>query len=536
MKQQRTILIIDETPEKSDLPKQTFLRDYIRQLLSQSLFTILEAASVLDGQAICQRTPIDAVLISSRLNLDSRLAQRVNQDWTEAFPTIVVLIEADEAPDQSRDFDAIAMQWIKQGAQDYLFTSQLTPERLEHTIQAAILRHDATRSTLEKLRHRLEQSQADLDRREERLRLALEAAQMRAWDWNLITGELSWSPNDAALVGINSDTAPTTLEAWVKAIHPSDRRQTHEAFMRSRSTRSHLYNEYRIIKPDGEVRWLCCKGRVECNAENQPVRMVGITQDITDSKCLEVKRSQLLRTEIAAREEAEMANQTKDEFLAIVTHELRTPLNAILGWAKLLRSRNLEPDSVDRALETIERNAQTQSQLIEDLLDMSRIIRGQLRLKSMSVNLYAMISAAIEGVRLIADAKQINLEFTAMDLDLTINGDPERLQQILLNLLTNAIKFTPENGSVNVQLTTGGSLASEIANIIVSDTGIGISAEFLPYVFDRFRQDEGNPSEEGLGLGLAIVRQLVELHKGTIHVESEGEGKGATFTVQFPLI
>jgi signal transduction histidine kinase len=247
----------------------------------------------------------------------------------------------------------------------------------------------------------------------------------------------------------------------------------------------------------------------------------------------QLKQSQIaLRRAIAQREEAETENQNKDEFLAIVTHELRTPLNAILGWAKLLRSRNLDSESIDRALETIERNAQSQSHLIEDLLDISRIIRGQLLLKEMTVNLYAVISAAIEGVRPTAAAKNIQLEFSSMDLDLVISGDPKRLQQIVLNLLTNAIKFTPEGGQVTVQLTE----LDETAQVKVIDTGIGIQPDFLPHVFDRFRQDETNAaSAEGLGLGLTIVHQLVELHRGSITVESEGSDRGTTFIVQFPL-
>ncbi len=247
----------------------------------------------------------------------------------------------------------------------------------------------------------------------------------------------------------------------------------------------------------------------------------------------QLKQSQIaLRRAIAQREEAETANQNKDEFLAVVTHELRTPLNAILGWAKLLRSRNLDSESIDRALETIERNAQSQSQLIEDLLDISRIIRGQLPIKVMMVNLYAVISAAIEGVRPTAAEKNIQLEFSSMDLDLVISGDPKRLQQILLNLLTNAIKFTPAGGKVTVQLTE----LDGMAYVKVIDTGIGIQPEFLPHIFDRFRQDETNAaSADGLGLGLTIVHQLVELHRGSITVESEGSDRGTTFTVQFPL-
>lgn len=232
--------------------------------------------------------------------------------------------------------------------------------------------------------------------------------------------------------------------------------------------------------------------------------------------------------------ESQEANLMKDEFLAILSHELRSPLNAILGWAKLLRTRNFDSATTARALETIERNAQSQTKLIEDLLDISRLMRGKLSLQMRPVNLVGIIEAAHDTVLLTSQAKGVQLE-TVLDSAVgLISGDANRLQQVVWNLLTNAIKFTPQGGCVQVKLERVGSHAL----ISVRDTGMGISPGFLPFVFDRFRQADSTTTRDqgGLGLGLAIVRQLVEMHSGTISALSEGEGKGATFIVELPLL
>ena len=235
-----------------------------------------------------------------------------------------------------------------------------------------------------------------------------------------------------------------------------------------------------------------------------------------------------------AIQRAEDASSLKDEFLATVSHELRTPLMAVLGWTHLLRTNNLDDAGKQRALETIERNARSQQQLIEDLLDVSRIISGKLRLDVRAVAPATFIAAAVESVRPAADAKEIRLEVIG-DADVSsISGDAGRLQQVVWNLLSNAIKFTPQGGHVELRCVRSG------ANVEISikDSGQGISPDFLPYVFERFRQADMKTTRVhgGLGLGLAIVRQLVELHGGTVEVASEGEGKGATFLVKLPVL
>ncbi|MGA9379258.1 MAG: ATP-binding protein, partial [Phormidium sp.] len=247
-----------------------------------------------------------------------------------------------------------------------------------------------------------------------------------------------------------------------------------------------------------------------------------------------IERQKARETLQQQSEELALANRLKDEFLATISHELRTPLNSMLGWAKLLPTRNFSPETVARAIETIARNTQALAQLIEDVLDMSDIIRGRLNLEVESVSLDMVIEQAIASLNLAAEAKNIHI-CSVMDYSVGIVlGDANRLQQIVWNLLSNSVKFTPNGGRVEVRLTR----VNNHAQIQVSDTGRGISPDFLPHVFDRFRQEDGSITRSygGLGLGLAIVRYLVELHGGTIHAESSGYGKGATFTVKLPLV
>jgi PAS domain S-box-containing protein len=273
-------------------------------------------------------------------------------------------------------------------------------------------------------------------------------------------------------------------------------------------------------------------------------RVIGtmtVIEDVTERVTREAElqaqvdaRTQALAREKATREEAEEANRLKDEFLATVSHELRTPLTAILGWSNMLLAGRLKGEAHDHALEIIHRNAQSQNQLISDLLDVSRIISGKLRLDLRTVELPAIIEAAVEATRPAAEAKGVRLT-TELDPHAgPINGDADRLQQVVWNLLTNAIKFTPEEGEVLVKLES----ADSRVQITVQDSGIGVPVEFLPHIFERFRQaDPGaNRIHGGMGLGLSIVRQLVELHGGTVKAESEGEGKGTTFTVSLPFV
>ena len=246
-----------------------------------------------------------------------------------------------------------------------------------------------------------------------------------------------------------------------------------------------------------------------------------------------VENVRLLERERGARAAAEEASRLKDEFLAMVSHELRTPLTSIFGWTRLLRTEELDAGTLARALETIERNARSQARLIDDLLEVSSMIRGNLRLEARPVELAQVIEAAIHSLRPAADAKAIRIDYTFEPGIGLISGDPDRLQQVVWNVLSNAIKFTSPRGRVEVRVRR----VDRSAEIRVSDTGQGISPAFLPYVFDRFRQADSTITRlhGGLGLGLSIVRELVELHGGTVHAESRGEGRGATFTIHLPI-
>ncbi len=265
--------------------------------------------------------------------------------------------------------------------------------------------------------------------------------------------------------------------------------------------------------------------------EDQALMILLSIEDITERKQFEIDRSQLLMQEQSARQQAETANRAKDEFLANLSHELRNPLTPILGWAQLLQSGKMNAAAVSRALEVIERSARAQSQLIEDMLDISRITSGKLALDSSPIDLRLVVQGAIDGVQLSADAK--NIQIVSELSSATVLGDAARLQQVVWNLLSNAIKFTPAGGRVEIALES----IDDRAGLRVSDTGKGIRAEFLPYIFDRFHQGDSSTTKanQGLGLGLSIVRHLVELHGGTVQAESPGEGEGTTITLRLPL-
>ena len=290
----------------------------------------------------------------------------------------------------------------------------------------------------------------------------------------------------------------------------------------------------KILRGDNSYGFIEVSSAPICDRTGNIVAGVVTFHDITERKQAEKEREQLLAREQAAREEAEAANRTKDEFLAVLSHELRSPLNPILGWSKLLRTRQLNPTKTAQALETIERNAKLQAQLVEDLLDVSRILRGKLSLNITPVNLINVIEAAIETVRLAALAKSIQINTIFANNVGLVTGDANRLQQVIWNLLSNAVKFTQTGGKVEIRLQE----FNHQAQIEVIDNGKGINPNFLPYVFDYFRQADSSTTRKfgGLGLGLAIVRQVVELHGGTVFAASAGEGEGAIFTVTLPLL
>ena len=312
------------------------------------------------------------------------------------------------------------------------------------------------------------------------------------------------------------------------------------------SVLSQALHGYLIAMPamSGEHSFAQMRQAVRISPLSHEGRVIGtltIIEDVTERVAREAalqaqieERSRLLSSEKLARNEAERANRLKDEFLATISHELRNPLNAIMGWAHMMRLGKLSEANTERAVETIYRNAKSQSQLVADLLDVSRIISGKLRLDVRTVDLLSIVNAAIDSIRPAADAKGIRLQTMLDPAGGPISGDADRLQQIVWNLLTNAVKFTPKGGRIQVKVQR----INSHVEIVVSDSGVGISKEFLPYVFDRFRQADASTTRihGGLGLGLSIVRQLVDLHGGSVSVQSEGEGSGASFTITLPFV
>jgi PAS domain S-box-containing protein len=294
-----------------------------------------------------------------------------------------------------------------------------------------------------------------------------------------------------------------------------------------------LANHTVLIARDGAEIPVEDSGAPIRDADGRIIGVIVVFHDVSDRRRVEKERERLLKSEQSARAEAESAGRLKDEFLATVSHELRTPLSAILGWAAMLKTGKMDDETLRNALGVIERNARAQAEIIDDILDVSRIITGKLHIDSSPVEMAQIIRLAVEALRPAALAKSINLE-TSLDAgEAPVIGDSDRLQQIIWNLAANAIKFTPEGGKVEINLEQ----VDSHVEIKVSDNGAGISAEFLPFVFERFRQNDASTTRAhgGLGLGLAIVRHLVELHGGTVAAESEGIDKGSVFTVRLPL-
>ena len=374
--------------------------------------------------------------------------------------------------------------------------------------------------------------ESDLRDSREHLALAIEAADLGYWAWDPRDDLMTLTPRVAAIFGVPEDQ-PITRTAIRNLVHPEEREIARKANERAMTEGVDYDMEYRVIRPDGATVWVATRGRVQKDPTGQPVRMLGVIQDITRRKQAEQQRLELLEAERAARTEAEKANRAKDEFLSVVSHELRTPLNAIMGWTEVLQGEAGLTPAILEGLAVIERNARAQAQIIEDLLDMSRIISGKVRLAVQRVDLSAVIEAALASMQPAADAKAIRLHQVIDPEAGPVSGDPARLQQVVWNLLSNAIKFTGRGGRITLLLAR----VNSHVEFEVSDNGSGISPEFLPYVFDRFRQQESASQRRhgGLGLGRAIVKHLVELHGGTIDARSAGPGDGSTFRVSLPL-
>ncbi len=470
----------------------------------------------------------DVVLADHSLpRFDATTALALLQEKGQDLPFIIV---------SGNINDEIAVGAMKAGAHDYLMKgnlSRLVPA-IERELQEAASRRDRTLI------------QSELKDSQDRWQLALSGTNDGIWDWNVKTNEVFFSARWKEMLGYEDHEVANRLDAWSDLVYSDDLAWVNQAIQDHFAKKTEFYRaEFRMQSKDGDYKWILSRGKALWDAAGNPTRMVGSHTDITSTKQMEATLRQ-------QAESLHQANRLKDEFLAVLSHELRTPLNAILGWSQILRSSKFEQSTIDRALETIERNAKVQKHLVEDLLDISSMIQGKFSINVSPTNLVPIIKESIETIRAAAEAKAIHLRAIVDNSVGLVNGDPSRLQQVVWNLLSNAVKFTPAGGRVEIRLskivsnqveikktTTNYSLPiTSYAQIQVIDTGIGIPPEFLPYVFDRFRQQNSSTTRAygGLGLGLAIARHLVEFHGGTLHVDSPGEGKGTTFTVHLPLV
>jgi PAS domain S-box-containing protein len=451
------------------------------------------------------------------------------------------------------------------GAVDYLF-KPIEPEILKSKVAAFV---DLSQKTAEVKQQaiQLQAMNAELKKREEMFRSLSACSPVGIFLTDTIGKCTYTNPRFQAICGLSPQES--LGEGWTQTIHPKDREKAITNWYEAFNQGIEYKGEFRLLIPEGIERWVCMSSAAMLTELGEVIGYVGTLEDITERKKAEQEHVKLVR-EQTARQEAETANRLKDEFLATLSHELRTPLTSILGWARLLRQRKLDEEAINRALETIERNASLQAQLINDILDVSRIIRGKLELNLCPVNLASIVSTSVDSIRLEAEAKNLQLEYVIQSADtedkganwaeeaetrtqqnnisplstspFLVLGDQNRLQQILWNLLNNAIKFTPDGGKIEVRLSIEESQENtpntRVAVIRVTDTGTGISPDFLPHVFDRFRQADGSITRPkgGLGLGLAIVRYLVEMHRGNVCAQSLGVGHGATFTVKLPVV
>jgi len=507
---QQTIVIIDDCLEDRET--------YRRYLLADDKYTyrIFEEEYGENGLELCKLVKPDAILLDFLLpDIDGLefLSELKRQMGRNNLPVVMLTGQGNEA---------IAVQVMKSGASDYLVKGNTTPESLRLAIHNVVKRFH--------LQSLLEQS-------ENRFRTSVEIMQdcfgiftsIRNADGRIVDFSINYV--NAAACAYNRMSAEKQIGSSLLELLPFHRE-------------TQLFYDYCQVVETGEP--LLKEALVYTDIDNQQhlsraldIRaaklgdgFVAAWRDITDRKRLEAERDQLLMREQAARAVAEEANRTKDVFLAMVSHELRNPLSAILTYSQLLQTRRLNEDKVFRAYETIERSAKLQAQLIDDLLDISRITSGKFSLNIQLVDMGFVVEAAIDTVRLAAEAKAIQIEPVLDPTVRGILGDTNRLQQVIWNLLSNAIKFTPKGGFIQAKLER----IDSYVQVRVSDTGQGISAEFLPYVFDRFRQADSTNKQGGLGLGLAIVRHLVELHGGVVQVESPGVGQGTTFTIKLPEI
>jgi PAS domain S-box-containing protein len=377
------------------------------------------------------------------------------------------------------------------------------------------------------LERRVAERTAELKRVHDRLVDAQTVALVGSWEWKVLEDSVWWSDELCRIFGVT--TAPPTYEGFLSLVHPDDRERARAAVSEAGRTGQPFSFDHRIVRPDGGVRAIHSRGRVETDEAGRAVRMLGIGHDVTERQQAEEARAELI-SEQAKLREAEGANSAKDAFLATLSHELRTPLNAALGWAHILRDSMRAEGRDDRAVQAIYRNLLLQSQLVSDILDVSRIVRGELPLERARVDMASVFEDALDTVREAAETRRVRVEITTVG-STDVVGDARRLHQVAWNLLSNAVKFAADGGDVRVSILEG----PEWVECAVEDDGPGIAPDFLPYMFEQFRQADSSVRRKhgGLGLGLAIAQEIVRRHEGVISAANRAGG-GAVLTVRLP--
>jgi PAS domain S-box-containing protein len=482
------------------------------RILKAAGFNVVEAGNGTDALRLVREHLPSLVLLDVQLPDISGLevCRRIKNDPV-THGMLVLHISATYTTDQDQ------LVSIESGADIYL-VEPVGPEELITVVRTLL---------------RLRRTELGLAESEERLRLATEGSGIATWELDLRTGASTWSTGLYKLLGYAAN-GTATWSIWRERIHPNDVASVDAALQRTQHERVPFQCEHRVIDPlSGESRWLAPLGTVYADEFGEMTRIIGVVLDVSSRKRVEAESYALLAREHAARTQAEEVSRLKDQFLATLSHELRTPMSAVLGWLHLLRMGKLDADQQRQALDTIESNAHLQTQLIDDILDVSRIITGKLNVEWSDVDLTAQLAYALDSVRPMADAKNITLNVAPTDEPMLVRGDALRLQQVITNILANAIKFSPSKSRVDVSIMRQG----ERATVTVRDHGEGISAEMLPRIFERFEQADGSITRRhgGLGLGLAIARHLINLHDGTVNAASDGVGHGSEFTVTLPL-
>ena len=545
------VLIVDDEPRNLDA---------LEVLLASSGCTLVRAHSADEALLAMLRHEFAAMIFDIRMPRIGgiELANLVKQRRrTQDVPIIFLTAHSTEDADILRGYDVGAVDYLSKPVNARILCSKVSVfidlyrktralARVNEELQREVIARQKAQEALERVNVELEVRVAErtaaltvahhgVKENEERLRMAMEAAEIAAWEWDLVSGRMTWSTEPETLFGFPAGSFGEDRRV-LSSVHPEDRERVQAAVDAATRAGSTYECEYRIIRPDGVIVWISERGRAIIGEDGpdhaETVKIVGVSRDMSAQRRAEQARELSLVNERRARDEAERQSRIKDEFLATLSHELRTPMNAILGWLSMLAKGDVVRDP-DQAMTVIQRNAQLQAKLIEDLLEMNKLTSGTARLERGPLDVGTAINATIESLKPTADAKGVGLTAACDPGMPRISADGRRVQQILWNLIHNAVKFTRAGGSVEVAATYD----DDCVRIVVTDTGQGIPAEFLPYIFDRFRQADPSTTRGtwGLGLGLSIAKHLAELHGGSIAATSPGPDRGSTFIVQLPF-